>query len=59
MTESKPEPKSAYDFVVKDKKGQPVELKTLVGGKVTLFVNVASQCGFTGQYKGLQDLQDK
>ncbi len=53
------EAKSAYDFVVKDKKGQPVDLKTLAGGKVSLFVNVASQCGFTGQYKGLQDLQDK
>ena len=53
------EPKSAYEFTVKDKKGQPVALKSIVGGKVSLFVNVASQCGFTGQYKGLQELQDR
>jgi glutathione peroxidase len=28
-------------------------------GKVALVVNVASQCGFTGQYAGLQKLADK
>jgi len=39
-------PKGDFDFS---------ELK----GKVVLIVNVASQCGFTPQYKGLQDLHDK
>jgi len=28
-------------------------------GKVTVFVNVASKCGYTGQYAGLQELQEE
>ena len=31
----------------------------LFKGDVLLIVNVASKCGFTKQYKGLQNLQDK
>ena len=29
------------------------------GGQVVLVVNTASQCGFTPQYRGLQDLQER
>lgn len=29
----------------------------LIRGKVAVIVNVASQCGFTGQYAGLEELQ--
>jgi glutathione peroxidase len=37
--------------------GKEVDLTTHKG-KVVLFVNVASQCGFTPQYEGLQKLYD-
>eukprot|EP01025_Chloroclados_australasicus_P038773 TRINITY_DN4004_c0_g1_i3.p1 TRINITY_DN4004_c0_g1~~TRINITY_DN4004_c0_g1_i3.p1 ORF type:complete len:189 (-),score=18.22 TRINITY_DN4004_c0_g1_i3:300-866(-) len=47
-----------YDFTVKDIEGKDVSMKEFAG-KVLLIVNVASQCGFTPQYQGLQSLQDK
>ena len=45
-------------FTLNDIKGKPVELAQFKG-KVVVFVNVASQCGYTRQYKGLQELYDK
>lgn len=38
--------------------GQPVDLATYAG-KVLLVVNVASECGYTPQYAGLQRLHDE
>lgn len=47
--------KIIYDFTVKDIKGQDVSLKNYEG-KVLLIVNVASKCGLTPQYEGLETL---
>lgn len=50
--------KSLHDFHVKDDKGQEVELKKYEG-KTVLIVNVASKCGFTKQYTGLESMYEK
>jgi glutathione peroxidase len=47
-----------YDFEVKDIDGNRVKLEQYQG-KVLLLVNVASQCGFTPQYEGLQKIYAK
>ena len=49
---------SIYDFKVKDGKGKVFPMSQFEG-KVLLIVNTATGCGFTPQYKGLQELYDK
>ena len=49
---------SIYDFTMKSIDGKPVSLKSY-SGKVVLLVNVASKCGYTPQYAGLEALYEK
>jgi glutathione peroxidase len=49
---------SIYDFTVEDIQGKPQKLDRYKD-KVMLIVNVASKCGFTPQYKGLEALYEK
>ncbi len=48
---------NAYDFTVKTRKGEEVALSDF-RGKVLLIVNTATGCGFTPQYKELQEIYD-
>lgn len=50
--------KTIYDFTAKSNKGKEVDLSQFKG-QVLLIVNTASKCGFTPQYKGLEDLYKK
>jgi len=55
---SKEQTMSIYDFTVKTIDSKEVSLSKYKG-KVLLIVNVASKCGFTDQYEGLEKLFDK
>jgi glutathione peroxidase len=50
--------KGIYDHVVKDAKMNEISIGAFKE-KVLLVVNVASECGFTYQYEGLQKLYSK
>jgi glutathione peroxidase len=50
--------KSVLEFSLKNIKGQDVKLGEY-GGKVLLLVNVASKCGYTPQYEGLENIYRK
>lgn len=47
--------KTMHDFTVKNSQGKDVSLSAYKG-KVVLVVNVASKCGFTPQYEGLEKI---
>ncbi len=47
-----------YDFAATSITGQPQKLSEYAG-KIALVVNVASECGFTGQYAGLEELYEQ
>jgi glutathione peroxidase len=49
---------SVYEFSAKDIAGKEQSLSEYKD-KVLLIVNVASKCGFTPQYKGLEELYEK
>jgi len=49
---------SIYDIAINDISGNPIDLKQF-RGKHILFVNVASECGFTPQYAGLEELHQQ
>lgn len=49
---------SIYDFTATRLDGEPLALNQY-RGKVLLIVNTASQCGFTPQYEGLENLHQQ
>lgn len=49
--------KPLYNIAINSSQGHPIDLSDYKGKKI-LFVNVASKCGFTPQYRDLQKLSD-
>ena len=49
---------SIYNIKINTLQGKPLDLSSFKGKEI-LFVNVASKCGFTPQYKELQQLQNQ
>lgn len=53
-----PAERSVYDFSMKNIDGQDIKLDAYKG-KVVMIVNVASKCGYTPQYEGLEAIYKK
>ena len=49
---------SIYDIKVKNRRDEDISMSEFKG-KVLLIVNTATGCGFTPQYKGLEELYQK
>ncbi|TYP97409.1 glutathione peroxidase [Tenacibaculum adriaticum] len=58
QTNKKTTTMSLYDVKIKNLQGKEMNFSDFKGKKI-LFVNVASKCGFTPQYEGLQKLADQ
>lgn len=59
LSANQPVGKPVLGHSMKSINGKDVQLAKEFQGKVVLFVNVASACGYTGQYSGLQGLHEK